>query len=134
MTEKLTDHYINTLTNRDRYGNGSKPEDLQQTESSIDELMYELDGTPADVEDDVKERDGLYENSASFMSDFLNQNLFSADKIHDEEKTYGFIATRPRDEEGLTVETDQAVLQRTPLEVALIYEVTGEDQYDIKIE
>jgi hypothetical protein len=134
MTKKLTDYYINTLTNSDRYGNGFNPGELQHTDSSIDELMYELDGTPADVEDDVKERDGQYENSAAFMSDFLDQNLFSADKVHDEEEIYGFIATKPREGESFTVGTDQAVLQRTPLEVALVFEVAGEQQYDIKIE
>lgn len=134
MTETPTDYHINTLTNRDRYRNGFNPEELQSTESSIDEILYELDGTPTHVIDDVKDRDGKYENSAAFMSDFLEQKFLGAEKIHDEDEIYGFVAARPRDEGGFTVETDQAVLQRTSLEVALIFEVAGKDQYDIKIE
>lgn len=68
------------------------------------------------------------------MSDFLDQNLLEAEKIHDEEENYGFIATKPREEGGYSVETNQAVLHRTFLEVALVFEVAGTDQYDIKIE
>lgn len=134
MTNTPAHYHINTLRNRDRYSNGFNPDELQSTEASLDEIMYEIDGTPAYVIDDVEDRDGQYENSAAFMSSFLDQNLLEAEKIHDSEETYGFIATKPREEGGYSVETNQAVLQRTPLEVALVFEVAGKDQYDIKIE
>lgn len=133
MVNDPASYHINTLLNNERYDTGLDENELEVVESTADEMLYALDGTSASVVDDFADRDGTYENSAAFMSKAFEQQP-DVEKIQSPEGSHGFVAAYKHRDQEEAMTQGPVTLARMPMEVALVFDVAGKDQYDIKIE
>lgn len=128
-------YHISTLLNNDRYDVFDSENEINSTESSIDELMYELDDNQAVVIDDITERDGRYENAAAFISEEYESTLDEVTKIEGKNNLYGFII---EDKLWGHAEKKQDIPHgwsaEVPVSTAFIFDSPEEGQYDIKLE
>jgi hypothetical protein len=126
-------YHMNTLVKRDRYS----PEDiseLEQKQTSVDELAYLLDEESASVVDDSEDRDGTYDNAAAFLEDELGRPDRIQKVLDDEGQIQGFVARYEDRENAAEISSLHQSVARIPEKMAFIFKPKQQNQYDIKIE